>query len=90
MQHTDQRPNSVLLKQENNFTEAVLGTGLAVTLEAEMKGRIAPDDQSVPQRWDGFWYYSYRRTGKQYRVHCRSRPILAPLMPMATAAAAGN
>ena len=61
-----------MLRQENNFTEAVLGTGLADTVEAEMKARVPPDDQSVPQRADGYWYYSYRKAGRQYRVHCRS------------------
>ena len=62
------------LRQENKFTEAVLGTGLADTIEEEMRQRVPPDDQSVPQRLDGYWYYSYRKAGRQYRVHCRSVP----------------
>ncbi|KAK9909106.1 hypothetical protein WJX75_007225 [Coccomyxa subellipsoidea] len=61
------------LKEENSFTDAVLGGALADTLEEEMKARTAKDDHSVPQRVDLFWYYSYRRHGDQYRVHCRRR-----------------
>lgn len=57
--------------QENAFTDLVLGGDLADVLRDEMKARIAPDDHSVPQRVDLFWYYSYRQPGQQYRVHCR-------------------
>ena len=60
------------LRQENAFTEAVLGGLLADELEAEMKARIPASDRGVPQRLDQYWYYWYRGVGQQYKVHARS------------------
>jgi protease II len=40
-------------------------------LLAESMARLPASDRSTPQRQGGFWYYSYRRAGGAYRVHCR-------------------
>ncbi len=61
------------LEAENAWTDAALApvAKLRKTLFAELKGRIKPDDSSVPAP-DGAWAY-YRRfaEGGQYPILCR-------------------
>ncbi|MNS06942.1 Protease 2 [compost metagenome] len=38
----------------------------------EMKGRIKQDDQSVPFKDKGFWYYTRFEKGKDYAYYCRN------------------
>ena len=40
-------------------------------LYAEMLARIKEDDQTVPYRRRGFFYYSRTEKGKQYPIYCR-------------------
>lgn len=62
---------------ENAFTDAVMAssTPLQEELFAEIMARLPANDSSTPQRQGGFWYYSYRRAGGAYRVHCRCAPL---------------
>jgi oligopeptidase B len=61
------------LEAENAYAEAMLRPTAALreTLYAEMLGRIKEDDETVPYRLGGHWYYSRTETGKQYPIMCR-------------------
>ena len=61
------------LKAENAYTDAVMKPTAAFqeTLYAEMLARIKEDDQSVPYRRGGYFYYSRTEKGKQYPIYCR-------------------
>jgi oligopeptidase B len=64
------------LEAENRYTEAVMSATepLQERLFAEMRGRIKETDLSVPERLDGWLYYSRTREGAQYPIYCR-RPV---------------
>jgi oligopeptidase B len=66
------------LKAENAYTEAVMAhtKGLQETLFEEMKGRIKPDDASVPYKLDDYWYYVRYEEDKEYPIHCRKKGSL--------------
>ena len=55
------------LTAENAYTDAVMKPTEAFqeTLYAEMLARIKEDDQTVPYRRGGYFYYSRTETGKQ-------------------------
>jgi oligopeptidase B len=61
------------LEAENAHTDAVMHPTLAFqdALYREMLARIKEDDQSVPYRKGGHFYYSRTQTGKQYSILCR-------------------
>jgi oligopeptidase B len=61
------------LTAENAYTDLVMKPTVAFqeSLYAEMLARIKEDDQSVPYRQRGYFYYSRTETGKQYPIHCR-------------------
>jgi oligopeptidase B len=42
----------------------------------EIIGRLKQDDSSVPQRRNGYWYYSRYETGKQYPIFARRKGAL--------------
>ena len=50
-------------KQQTQHTQA-----LEETLFQEMKGRIKEDDQSVPYKYNGYWYFSRFEQGKEYPI----------------------
>ncbi|MEM1416145.1 MAG: prolyl oligopeptidase family serine peptidase, partial [Myxococcota bacterium] len=60
------------LEAENAYLEASLDAGVRATLEAELKARIAENDDGVPYRKRGFWYWHRWLEGKQYPVHLRA------------------
>ncbi|MDN3610415.1 S9 family peptidase [Vibrio ostreicida] len=63
------------LEKENQYAESVLKhtESLQSQLFAEIKGRVAKDDHSVPVR-KGSYYYSNEVTGdNEYEVHLRSK-----------------
>ena len=64
------------LEAENRYTEAVMRPTepLQERLFAEMRGRIKETDLSVPERLDGWLYYSRTEEGAQYPIYCR-RPV---------------
>jgi oligopeptidase B len=69
------------LNAENTYTKNVMADTeiLQETLYKEMRGRIQEADQSAPQRFHGYWYYTRTEEGAQYAVHCR-RALPASLL----------
>jgi oligopeptidase B len=61
------------LQAENAYTDAVMKPTEAFqeALYREMLARIKEDDQSVPYRQGGYFYYTRTETGKQYPILCR-------------------
>jgi oligopeptidase B len=44
---------------------------LQATLFEEIKGRIKEDDESVPYKYNGYWYYVRFEKGQNYPLYCR-------------------
>jgi len=76
------RRRAVAQAAENAFTDAVMAGSAPLQQElfAEIMACLPASDRSTPQRQGGFWYYSYRRAGGAYRVHCRCArgPAIGP------------
>lgn len=66
------------LNAENDYTKAVMKPTLALqeTLFEEIKGRIKQNDESVPYRVDGYYYYARFIEGAEYPIHCRKKGSL--------------
>jgi oligopeptidase B len=66
------------IEAENAYTDAAFAsTGdLRDRLYAEMLGRIQETDLGVPERRDGWLYYTRTEQGKQYAIYCRKRGTL--------------
>ena len=66
------------LKAENEYAEAMMKPteDFQEDLFQEMKGRIKEDDQSVPYKKNGYYYYSRYEEGKQYPIYCRKKGSL--------------
>lgn len=66
------------LRDENAYFEA----GTAHTREfeqqlfAEMKARVKEDDESVPYKFNGYWYLTRFEQGKEYPVYTRRKEHL--------------
>lgn len=72
----DERKNPEMLaylQAENAYADAVLQPlkKLENTLFDEIVSRIKQDDSTVPQRENGYWYYTRYETGKDYPIHAR-------------------
>ncbi|UVJ38756.1 S9 family peptidase [Arthrobacter sp. CJ23] len=65
------------LKAENAYQEAVTAhqEPLREAMFQEIKGRTQETDLSVPNRKDGWWYYSRSVEGKEYSIQCRVRAV---------------
>jgi oligopeptidase B len=63
------------LQAENAYTKAMLASteALQAQLFEEMKGRIKPDDASVPEPDGAFAYYVRYEAGAQHPIHARRR-----------------
>lgn len=63
------------LKAENAYQEAVTAhqEPLREAIFQEIKGRTQETDLSVPNRKDGWWYFSRSVEGKEYGIQCRVR-----------------
>ena len=63
------------LEAENAYTAAVMAhtEDLQEKLFEEIVGRIKEDDQSVPVRKDGYWYYHRYDEGSEYAIYARKR-----------------
>src|SRR5215510_15814277 len=61
------------LEAENAYSDAVMKPTEAFqhALYAEMLGRIKEDDETVPYRRGGHFYYARTEKGKQYPIYCR-------------------
>eukprot|EP00884_Botryococcus_braunii_P022284 jgi/Botrbrau1/873/Bobra.0352s0062.1 len=65
-----------LLERENHYTAGVLAgaQGLQQEILGELRSRIPPQEQTLPQRDGPYWYYARREPAQQYPIHCR-RPL---------------
>lgn len=65
------------LKAENAYQEAVTAhqEPLREAIFQEIKGRTQETDLSVPNRKDGWWYFSRSAEGKEYGIQCRVRAL---------------
>lgn len=61
------------LKAENTYFKKVMQPKrkLRDQIYQELKGRIAEDDSSVPEKDDDYWYYHRYKKGYQYPLYCR-------------------
>ncbi|MBK6930186.1 MAG: S9 family peptidase [Saprospirales bacterium] len=66
------------LEAENRYADSVLEpvAALRQRLFDEMKARIKQDDNSVPYRKNGYWYYTRYESGKEYPIYCRKKGAL--------------
>ncbi len=66
------------LEAENEYTEAALKPTepLQEELFKEMKGRMKEDEESVPYKKNGYYYYKRYEEGKEYPVYCRKKGTL--------------
>jgi oligopeptidase B len=66
------------LNAENAFTKGVMEhtSKFQEDLFHEMKNRIKEDDQSVPYKSNGYFYYSRFEKGKEYSINCRKNGSL--------------
>ncbi len=74
----NERENPEVIKyldQENAFTQQYfdeLGDQENELFE-ELKGRVKPDDESVPYFSNGYFYYHRFEDGKEYAIYCRKK-----------------
>lgn len=69
------------LAAENSYTQAVLAPTepLQARLYQELAGRLKQDDDTVPYRKDGYWYYRRFEAGREYdRIYRRRDAPGAP------------
>ncbi|MCP3957623.1 MAG: S9 family peptidase [bacterium] len=66
------------LEAENAYFDAVMQhtEPLQETLYEEIVGRIKKDDNSVPYKRDGYYYYTRFVEGGEYPLHCRKKGTL--------------
>lgn len=66
------------LNRENAYQQNVMKPteGFQESLFNEIVGRIKQDDESVPVKDNGFWYYTRYEEGKEYALHCRKRETM--------------
>lgn len=66
------------LEDENAYTKDVLADTkqFQEDLYKEMRGRIKEDDESVPYKDNGYFYYTRYEEGKEYRLRCRKKDNL--------------
>jgi len=69
------------LEAENRYYEEMTAhtKPLQQKLFEEMKARIKEDDESVPYKYNNYWYYTRFEKGKNYPIYCRRKELmLAP------------
>ncbi len=66
------------LKEENLYREMKMKhtEPLQEKLFQEIKNRIKEDDQSVPYKKNGYWYYVRYEKGKEHPIYCRKKESL--------------
>ncbi|HEU5146859.1 MAG TPA: S9 family peptidase [Chryseosolibacter sp.] len=66
------------LEAENDYLEQMMKhtERLQEKLYDEMVGRIKQDDESVPYKDNGYWYYTRYEKGKEYPIYCRRKGTL--------------
>jgi oligopeptidase B len=75
LRHRDDPEVIAYLEAENRYTREVMRhtEGLQELLYQEMRARIKETDLSVPERLDGWLYYTRTEAGGQYPIFCRRR-----------------
>ncbi|WKZ68861.1 MAG: S9 family peptidase [Melioribacteraceae bacterium] len=66
------------LNAENSYTSEVMKKteDFQQKLYDEIIGRIKQDDQSVPYKKNGYYYYTKYEEGKEYPIYCRKKGSL--------------
>lgn len=66
------------LNAENNYYEQMTAhtKDFQNQLFEEMKSRIKEDDESVPYKYNGYWYISRYEKGKDYPIYSRKKETL--------------
>jgi oligopeptidase B len=66
------------LNKENDYYNAhtVKTKDFQVSLFDEMKSRIKEDDSSVPYKYNGYWYITKFKKGKDYPIYTRKKETL--------------
>lgn len=66
------------LRAENDYTKSIMKhtEKLQEELFEEMKARIKEDDQSVPYKFNGYWYLTRFEKGKDYPIYSRKKETL--------------
>lgn len=66
------------LNAENDYFEQMTAhtKDFEKNLFEEMKARIKEDDESVPYKYNGYWYISKFETGKDYPIYTRKKETL--------------
>ena len=76
-ENPDQQTQEVVdyLNAENAYTKKILKhtEGLQHKLYDEIVGRIKKQDESVPYRFNGYWYYTRYKQGQEYTIYCRKK-----------------
>ena len=77
----NQRDNPEVIKYleaENAYTKKVMESteDFQEKLYNEIVGRIKKDDESVPFKDNGYYYYTRYEKGKEYPIHCRKKENL--------------
>lgn len=77
---SDEQTQKVLdyLNAENEYKEKMLEhtVQLQEDLFDEIVGRIKQDDESVPYKENGYYYYTRYEEGKEYPIYCRKKGSL--------------
>ncbi len=63
------------LNKENEYTSRCMAPTekLQENLYDEIVGRIKKDDESVPYKKNGYWYYTRYEKGGEYPIYCRKK-----------------
>ena len=66
------------LKRENAYTDTIMSDTkeLQEKIYNEIVGRIKQDDESVPYKDNGYYYYTRYEKGKEYPIYCRKKESL--------------
>lgn len=66
------------LNAENDYTDAMMAhtKDFQMDLFEEMKARIKEDDESVPYKYNGYWYITRFEKGKNYPIYTRKKETL--------------
>lgn len=67
------------LEDENNYYDVLTShtNDLKDSLFTEMKSRIKEDDNSVPYKYNGYWYVTKFEEGKDYPIYARYKNSLS-------------
>ncbi|XOD68670.1 MAG: S9 family peptidase [Flavobacteriales bacterium AspAUS03] len=66
------------LDQENTYTQAILAhtEGFQKKIFEEIKIRIKEEDESVPYKYNGYWYITRYKKGSEYSIYSRKKGSL--------------